>query len=618
MMSKKKISETYTNALKNAGSQLDFFSSKFTNGLADAVGFGSGNMPTGWMGNMPFPGQGGFPGGFSIEQVSDSTTAFENLRWYYVSNFRQLISELYVEIGLIKTIVDVPVDDAFKGGIKLLTKQLSEDQVHELQISLDRDDDISAIKWAAKWDRLFGGAGCLILVDDQDPLEPLDVPAINRKTKLEFRACDMWELFWDKQNDEGYDPQIQAQNFQYYEYYSELIHKSRVMRFKGNIAPSFTRPFFRGWGVSVVEQLIRSINQFFKAVDVGFSIVDELKVDVYKMKNLANTLLSPEGASQVQNRIQLANWEKNYTNALVMDKEDEFDYKQLSFSGLGEYLEQARMQIAADLRMPIIKVFGTAVSHGFQTSEEEMDNYNSMVETEVRNKVKFDLIRMCEIKCQKLFGIVPTDLEIEFKPLRELSALDEENVKTLKYNRAADAFGKGILTPEKFVEIANQEHFFGIKIEPDDLISVQLSTPDSAAISGPDKGDPDTDLDVMDVGRNRGEMSDEVKHDLDTDPGADREDTRIMADINRPQAGPMMAPKAPLKKQKNPKDKDSQKLAPVKNETEAEEDGDQKIRDEEDIDQEVWAKAKEKCLKKYKKINWDLITKYYHELKGAE
>ena len=77
-----------------------------------------------------------------------------------------------MEIGLVQTIVDVPVDDGLRGGVKFKSKQLDESQIHELQVSFDRDDDLNTAGQAAKWNRLFGGAGILIMTD-QDPEEPL-------------------------------------------------------------------------------------------------------------------------------------------------------------------------------------------------------------------------------------------------------------------------------------------------------------------------------------------------------------------------------------------------------------------------------------------------------------
>lgn len=450
-----------------------------------------------------FPQNQQSPNSARVENVD---TIFHNLRWLLVSNLRQILNQAYVEIGLVQTIVDVPCDDAFRGGIIIKSQEIDEDQIEELQISLDRDNDLGIVCQAQKWNRLFGGAGVIILTD-QDPEEPLDINLIGSDTPLEFRSVDMWELFWDKQNTEGYDPSIQTQNFEFYSYYGEKLHKSRVMKLKGFEAPSFIRPRLRGWGFSVIEVLVRSINQYLKATDLGFEVLDEFKIDVFKIKNLVNTLLSPNGAAKIQQRVQQANYQKNFQKALVMDSEDDWDHKQLNFAGLAETMAGIRMQVAADMRMPITKLFGTSASAGLgNTDQNDMENYNSMVESQVRNKAKYDVLRVCEIKCQKLFGMIPDDLSIEFKPLRVLSALDEETVKTQKFNRIAAAQSTGMITTYEYREACNKGNIFDITLDT------------SGDVLNPD------DPEVQSIVKEGVQNPTDSKDDID-DPGANRADT---------------------------------------------------------------------------------------------
>lgn len=425
------------------------------NGLGGAIGYpGGGGM--------------GFPGNPYSEQLSDPSTLFKNLRWFLVSNYRQMLSEAYVELGLIQTICRVPVDDALRGGIELKSKQLSEDQVQELQVALDRDDDLNTVAQACIWNRLYGGAGIIILTD-QDPGTPFELSQVSLDSPLEFRAVDMWELFWAQQNTDELDPTQQNENFEFYNYYSVKLHKSRVMRLKGLKAPSFIRPRLRGWGFSVVETLVRSINQYLKATDLSFEVLDEFKLDVFKIKNLVTTLMSPGGQQSVQERIRMANWQKNYQNALVMDSEDEFDHKQLSFSGLAETMGQIRLQVAADMRMPVSKLFGSQGGGLNSDDETDLEVYNAMIESEIRSKIKYDLLRVCEIKCQKLFGSVPDDLSLEFAPLRVLGAVDEETIKTQKFTRASAALTGGAIDLEEFRDIMNRDELLGIQLKDNKL-----------------------------------------------------------------------------------------------------------------------------------------------------
>jgi phage-related protein (TIGR01555 family) len=570
------------------------------NGLADAlgggIGLGGGFNPIGFPGNQNSP---------FAETISDSDTLFKNMRWYLVSNFRQLLSEAYVEIGLVQTIVDVPVDDGLRGGIEIKSKQLSEEQIEELRLSIDRDDDLTIVGQAAKWNRLFGGAGILILTD-QDPEEPLEVEKITADSQLEFRAVDMWELFWDKQNTEGYDPAIQTQDFEFYNYYGEQVHKSRVMRLKGLSAPSFIRPRLRGWGFSVVETLIRSINQYLKATDLTFEVLDEFKVDVYKIKNLVNTLLSPNGAQQIQKRIQLANFQKNYQNALTMDSEDDWDHKQLSFAGMAEVMTQIRMQVASDMRMPMLKLFGTPAQGLNAGDEDSIEVYNSMVESQVRNKLKYDILRVCEIKCQRLFGMIPDDLSVHFKPLRVMSAEQEENVKTQKFSRLIQAKQAGEITLEEFRDSCNKGNLFDITLDTTD--GALLDVKDEAAEGF---NDP---LQTKDV----------------DDPGANRLDTRKARATEVGGAGkePKPAPRsasAPKAKAEAGSRREQVRNSPEFDRASyAADGGDEWIDDRRreffenpgKVDEGLWAKAKEASKAAFGEIKWKFVTWWYKKQGG--
>lgn len=421
--------------------------------VANAVGIGGGSNYSGYPGGSPF-----------LETSSTIDPLQMNLRYYLISNFRQFLNELYTEIGLIQTIVDVPVDDALRGGIEIKTKQLDEEQIEELTNELDRRDDLNTCGQGAKWNRLFGGAGILLLVKGHNPADPLDIAQLGPDTPLDIRAVDMWELFTDRQSTDNFDPGIQSPNAEFYSYYGEPIHKSRVLVLIGQTAPSFVRPRLRGWGLSVVEAIVQSINQYERANNVSFEVLDEFKVDIYKIKNLVNTLMSPTGAQEVQSRIALANRTKNYQNAIVMDSEDDYLQKQVSFAGFADAMAQIRMQVAAALRMPLTKLFGISAA-GFNSGEDDIEVYNSMVESQVRSKIKSIVLTVVQIRCQQLFGMIPDDLSISFQPLREMSSEQEETVKTQKFTRLQQAMAGGYITIEEFRDACNRGELFDIQLD---------------------------------------------------------------------------------------------------------------------------------------------------------
>ena len=168
----------------------------------------------------------------------------------------------------------------------------------------------------------------------------------------------MWELFWDKQNTEGYDPEIQTEDFEFYNYYAMDVHKSRVMRIKGMTAPSFLRPRLRGSGIfggrspgSLHQPILEIHGTWASKCWMSSSLT------FTRSRTSSTRFCHPMVSRRSSSAFSSPTGRKNYQNAVVMDSEDDFDHKQLSFAGLAEAMAGIRMQVAADMRMPITKLF---------------------------------------------------------------------------------------------------------------------------------------------------------------------------------------------------------------------------------------------------------------------
>ncbi len=322
---------------------------------------------------------------------------------------------------------------------------------------------------------------------------PLEIGKINEKSPLEFRAVDMWELYYSQQNVEGDITPGGTMGLghpEFYDYYGRHVHHSRVLIFKGKEAPSFVRPRLRGWGMSELERLVRSLNQYMKNQDVIFALLDEAKVDVYKMEGFNSALLTSGGTAAVSKRIQGANLIKNYNHALTMDAKDDYIQKQIAFTGLAEVLTQIRQGIAADLKMPVTKLFGISAA-GFNSGEDDIENYNSMIEGEIRAKVKYVVVDALQIVCQKLFGFIPEDLQIIFNPLRILSAVEEEEVKNHQFNRVMSAYESGLIMDTEAKEGINKDSLLPVEIDETAPAAPPIGsddlTPSGKKVEGPKK-----------------------------------------------------------------------------------------------------------------------------------
>ena len=368
-----------------------------------------------------------------------------------------LLSYFYKTHGVIQTAIDMPVLDALRGGVDIKSDEgeLDEDNVKEIHDKIEDDDIISVWTDSAIWARLFGG-GAIVINTGEDPATPLrdDGPIKN----LELYAAARWELQSPSRIASTGGQEIRTNRLNpweayasamtdYYIFYGTRIHSSRVMTLTGKAAPFLIRWQLQGWGMSEIERMVEDFNIYIRTRNVLYDILNEAKVDVYRLNGLADAMISDESTAIIQQRIQNTNQLKNFNNALLLDKEDEYETKQLTFTGLAEVMKENRIGIASALRMPISKLFGVA-SSGFSSGEDDIENYNAMVESEVRQRMRRMIRKTIDLITRHLYGTT-YQFHWDFKPLRVMSTMDEEECKMKKHQRIMEMYDRGLMTSEE-------------------------------------------------------------------------------------------------------------------------------------------------------------------------
>jgi phage-related protein (TIGR01555 family) len=390
---------------------------------------------------------------------------FYNNRYTILGNYRQAISAVYMTNGLVQKFIDMPVDDGFRYGFKVKSRQLGEKRIRDLLQYCDETDVVNKISTAKKWGRLYGGGGIVINCNGETS-SPFNIEQVKKNSLLEFIPADLWELAKHDENKPdlwGHDP-IEIP----YSYYDKPLHKTRVLKIKGKEPTSWDRPRLRNWGMSELERILPELNSHMRAIDLIFELLRQYKIDVWKIKDY-NMNLSPGGDTAiVAKRLQEANRTKDYLHAIVMDTEDGFEQRKISLSGLAEILNEIRKGLACVLNIPMTKLFGISAS-GFNAGDDDLENYNCMIEHEIRAKSKYIIIDILQIISKQMFGIVVKDFEIEWKPLRILTAEQEENVKNSQLNRIMIAFNGGLMDSKEAILAANMNNLLGIEISEKDV-----------------------------------------------------------------------------------------------------------------------------------------------------
>lgn len=395
---------------------------------------------------------------WTYEQSLNPLNAYNNVSMNVITLQQMLLTYLYKTYGTLAKVVDIPVDDAYKrGGFELSADTLGEKETEELEKELRKNQDIKIIKQAQRWARLFGG-GAVVAIDGNRLDVPLNPDRLEGK-ELKFLAVDRWQLSYSMP-----DVNIPGGTWQLVNYNKDMdgaknIHPTRVFVVQGKDAPYIVSRQVQGWGISVYEQIFQDMSQFFKSRNVLFELLDEAKTDVLKLNSLQTALTSDVGERAVQRMVDLIANNKNYKSQITLSTNDDYEQKQISFGGLAEILKEIRVMMAGSVNMPVNKLWGEGVT-GFGSGEDSLENYNSQIENEIRTPAEPLIEWMLKLRCYQLFGREVEDLNFEWKSLRVMSSIDEQNVKDKKFASAMQMYDRQLLTPQEVMEYLKRQDIF--------------------------------------------------------------------------------------------------------------------------------------------------------------
>ena len=402
---------------------------------------------------------------------------FSEADYTLLSTKPNILANTYKHNSFAQIAVDLPVDDAFRdGGFEIDSQTLSADELLELDDYMNDKGDRIVLKDTARWGRLFGG-GALIFDDGtKNNDKPLNIDGLKGKD-IDFLACDRWQCCPLGTSIYTSDKFLLQNYFDAgkSEKYGE-IHRSRMKLFIGKTEPYFIRNQLQGWGASIFEAIIPALSQYIKANSVILELLDEAKIDILKIFGLTDSLASADGESLIKKRLRIFAEQKNFQSLGAMDAQDDYVQKQLSFGSLDQMIEKIMLLICSALRIPYSKVFGKGAS-GFSSGEDDLENYNGMVMSSVREPLTPIIKWMLDIRCTQLFGRKVDDLVINWKPLRVLNEVDEQNVRTQKINSYIQLAQLGILTKKQVAEQLTTDKIILFKPEEIDAIDDEI-TPD--------------------------------------------------------------------------------------------------------------------------------------------
>lgn len=430
-------------AFKNKKLALENSSLRAKSNLLETTMFNSlSGLSSGLGGSQDFLGQ---------SNLTSMNPSLQNNIYAPITLMWTNLMYMYRTHGLVQTAIDLPVLDALRGGLDFNSDQLDTNDIEVLEDYLEENAILQRIGDAFIWARLFGGGALIVNSQAQDHEEPLSNDDLIGD--IEFYDACRWELTCERMIPKSGK----------YGYYGKQLDASRVILILGKRAPWLLRAQLADWGMSELERVIEAFNLWLRTNNVIYEILDEAKLDIYQLAGFREALATSSGTALTTKRIQTMNQIKNFNNALVLDINDKYETKQLGFGGLAEIKKESRMEIAAAFRMPMSRLFGIP-STGFSSGQDDLEVYNGLVESEVREPMKQVIRKVLKIIVKHLFHD-DLDIAFKFKPLRILSGNDEEAIKTSKSNRYLAMFDKMLMSSKEVGEAMQKDNIVPIPLQ---------------------------------------------------------------------------------------------------------------------------------------------------------
>lgn len=390
-----------------------------------------------------------------VHPDNDYENLYKHINNKLVSLNWTLLNNLWKDSSDLRRAVQLPIQLASRHKIKIKTDQLDMKDMSQVITKFYRTDVeigtsiFSELNRAEELRQLFGGV-YIILDDGQNMEKEFDI----NSGFFHITACSIWDLHYtaksQTQTQKQYLTDFYNQNQgEYYYYYGQAVHNSRILKFKTNYTINFYTRITRGWGLSIIEHLKTPLLQLLSLRRLMTEYVADGKLNVLKLHDY-RTLLSSQSDQAVSNffaRLKTFEKTKNSMSLAAIDSQDNYEYKTLNLSGFDGIVKATEERFASAVGMSRALFLGE-VQSGLGSDMNGFNNDLMFIENKQR-----ELLTLYEpitnLIISYLFKIECNDLSISFDSVQPLNDVDKSTKNNNILQTIQMALGTGLITTEE-------------------------------------------------------------------------------------------------------------------------------------------------------------------------
>jgi phage-related protein (TIGR01555 family) len=370
------------------------------------------------------------------------------------------IANIYRSNWMGRKAVDIPALDAVRKGRDWQAEQKQIELIEAEQNRLGFWKKLLEVLIKA---RLWGGAALYIGTGDNDLASPLAPERIKKGgvrylTVLGRRDLAAGEIDQDVMSEFYGKPayyEVTGSNAKSF----VRIHPSRFAIFVGAAqADAFLNGGInQGWGDSVLEAMYAAMkNADATAANIA-SLVFEANVDVFRIPDFMASLADPTYSQRLLDRFMLAATAKGINRALILDKDEEYDRKTISFATLPDVMQQFIQQFCGAADIPMTRFLGTAPSGLGSNGDHSMANYHDRIASTQSLEITPALYRLDECLIRSALGSRPPEIFYTWAPLEQMSEKEQAEIGKMNAETAEILGRTGIFTAEELRTVVGNQ-----------------------------------------------------------------------------------------------------------------------------------------------------------------
>ena len=350
--------------------------------------------------------------------------------------------------------VDLVADDMTRAGVDYHT-EIEPDQQEQIEHEVVRLDVWGKTNECIKWSRLYGGCIGVMLIDGQDPKEPLRLETVGPNQFRGLLVLDRWMIepsLEDLVTD--YGPHLGLPK--YYRVTANApalrgatIHYSRLAyRLEGVQLPHQQRMTENMWGISVLERLWDRMVAFDSASTGAAQLVYKSYLRTLKIPGLRDIVAA--GGVAMSGVIQYTEMMRRFQGIegiTLLDGEDEFEVQEHSaFSGLSDALTQFGQQLSGALQIPLVRLFGQSPAGLNSTGDSDLRTYYDHIRNQQRKHMIVGVTTCYKLVAASKGIKLPDNFALDFTSLMELDDTQKADVAGKVQTAVSGALSDGLLS----------------------------------------------------------------------------------------------------------------------------------------------------------------------------